>query len=71
MQIYEALIELMALAGKVSDGVVSSDQPFGPRLLEAAALEDQFRAWYASLPSQLKWSKENCQNSPAGFFLLQ
>lgn len=71
MQIYEALVELMILSGKITDGIVNSEKRIGSHFLTAAVLEQEFRQWYSALPPRFKWTQENCRNSPANFFLLQ
>ncbi|KAF1955049.1 hypothetical protein CC80DRAFT_475133 [Byssothecium circinans] len=74
-QIYEALLDLMELAGKLTenmdprsqspDSVIDRDQ-----YLRMAALDREFSTWYARLPEQLKWTSANIVAAPFSFFLL-
>ncbi|CAI6334841.1 unnamed protein product [Periconia digitata] len=73
--IYEALLDLMELAGKITENmdprsqspesVVDRDQ-----YLRMAALDREFSTWYARLPEPLKWTPTNIANGPFSFFLL-
>ena len=72
--IYEALIDLMELAGKITenmdprsqnDSVIDRNQ-----YLRMAALDREFSNWYARLPEQLRWTPSNIATAPFSFFLL-
>jgi hypothetical protein len=74
-QIYEALLDLMELAGKITenmnpqaqnaDSVIDRNQ-----YLRMAALDREFSTWYARLPEQLRWTPANIATAPFSFFLL-
>ncbi|KAF1935429.1 hypothetical protein EJ02DRAFT_507073 [Clathrospora elynae] len=78
--IYEALLDLMELAGKITENtdphrsqntnsdshtVVDRDQ-----YMRMAALDREFSSWYARLPEQLRWTSNNIATAPFSFFLL-
>jgi hypothetical protein len=74
--IYEALIDLMELAGKITenmdprstqhaDSVIDRNQ-----YLRMAALDREFSNWYARLPELLQWTPANIATAPFSFFLL-
>lgn len=75
-QIYEALLVLMELAGKITDNIEArvsmSDTVVidHDAYLRMAALDREFGRWYARLPDPLKWSPENIRTAPLSFFLL-
>jgi hypothetical protein len=73
-QIYEALIDLMELAGKIADGMDSRHAPDVSidrnAYLRMAALDREFSNWYARLPEQLRWTPHNIATAPFSFFLL-
>jgi len=75
-QIYEALLDLMELAGKITDNIEArvsmSDTAIidHDAYLRMAALDREFGRWYAKLPDSLKWSPENIRTAPLSFFLL-
>ncbi|PGH26432.1 hypothetical protein AJ80_01930 [Polytolypa hystricis UAMH7299] len=73
-QIYEALLDLMELAGKITENM-------DPRLqgdlhmdhnayLRMASLDREMNNWYSRLPEQLKWTPANVATAPFSFFLL-
>jgi hypothetical protein len=73
-QIYEALLDLMELAGKITENME-------PRMqldlaidrdayLRMAALDREFGSWYSRLPAPLKWTPHNINTAPFSFFLL-
>jgi hypothetical protein len=72
-QIYEALLDLMELAGKITEntgqgetgGAVDRDA-----YLRMAALDREFGAWYARLPEALRWTPQNINSAPLSFFML-
>ncbi|KAL5401045.1 hypothetical protein PMIN03_011851 [Paraphaeosphaeria minitans] len=74
-QVYEALIDLMELAGKITenmDPLKQSSEPLIDRnqYLRMAALDREFSTWYARLPEQLRWTPANIATAPFSFFLL-
>ncbi|KAF2440096.1 hypothetical protein P171DRAFT_489873 [Karstenula rhodostoma CBS 690.94] len=74
-QIYEALIDLMELAGKITenmDPLKQNSEPIVDRnqYLRMAALDREFSTWYARLPEQLRWTSANIATAPFSFFLL-
>lgn len=74
-QIYEALIDLMELAGKITenmDPLKQNSEPIVDRnqYLRMAALDREFSTWYARLPEQLRWTPANIATAPFSFFLL-
>lgn len=84
--IYEALLDLMELAGKITENMdphrpnqnISPDTQMNSsstavdrnQYLRMAALDREFSSWYARLPEQLKWTPNNIQMAPFSFFLL-
>ena len=74
-QIYEALIDLMELAGKITENMDPLKQNTGSvidrnQYLRMAALDREFSTWYARLPEQLRWTPANIATAPFSFFLL-
>ena len=74
-QIYEALIDLMELAGKItenSDPLKHNNSSTVDRnqYLRMATLDREFSSWYARLPEQLRWTSANISTAPFSFFLL-
>lgn len=74
-QIYEALIDLMELAGKITENMDPRSQSPDSAIdrdqyLRMAALDREFSTWYARLPEQLKWAPANITTAPFSFFLL-
>ncbi|KAF2492446.1 hypothetical protein BU16DRAFT_466772, partial [Lophium mytilinum] len=74
-QIYEALLDLMELAGKITENMDPRSQ--GPdavidrnQYLRMAALDREFSNWYARLPDTLRWTPANINAAPFSFFLL-
>ncbi|KAF1846269.1 uncharacterized protein K460DRAFT_339333 [Cucurbitaria berberidis CBS 394.84] len=76
--IYEALIDLMELAGKITENMDPhlSQNPESHtsvdrnQYLRMAALDREFSSWYARLPEQLRWTPNNIATAPFSFFLL-
>jgi hypothetical protein len=73
--IYEALIDLMELAGKITENMdPHSKNPDSAidrnQYMRMAALDREFSSWYARLPEQLRWTPNNIANAPFSFFLL-
>ncbi|KAL1596474.1 hypothetical protein SLS60_009120 [Paraconiothyrium brasiliense] len=74
-QIYEALIDLMELAGKITENMDPLKQNTESvvdrnQYLRMAALDREFSTWYARLPEQLRWTPANIATAPFSFFLL-
>jgi Fungal specific transcription factor domain len=71
-QIYEALIDLMELAGKITDmrDSKSTTDTDHSAYLRMAALDRELGAWYSKLPKPLQWIPENINTAPFSFFLL-
>jgi hypothetical protein len=73
--IYEALIDLMELAGKITENMdphsrnpeSATDRTQYSRL---KTLDREFNRWYACLPEQLQWTSDNIATAPISFFLL-
>jgi hypothetical protein len=81
MQIYQALFELMEIAGKItaithpsipSSSSSSFARPDHDRVvyLRMAALDSELEKWYTRLPEALKYTAENAATAPPSFFLL-
>lgn len=71
-QIYDALIDLMELAGKITDmrDSKSSTDTDHSAYLRMAALDRELGAWYSKLAKPLQWIPENINTAPFSFFLL-
>jgi hypothetical protein len=73
-QIYEALLDLMELAGKITENLDPRSQTDAnidrEAYLRMAALDREFGNWYQRLPEKLKWKPSNINNAPFSFFLL-
>jgi hypothetical protein len=74
-RIYEALLDLMELAGKITENMDSrsiSDSSVIDRdaYLRMASLDREFGSWYARLPEALRWTPENIRTAPLAFFML-
>ncbi|KAL3477265.1 fungal-specific transcription factor domain-containing protein [Aspergillus californicus] len=77
LQIYQALFELMELAGKIP-GIVTTHYTLFSRntqhdravYLRMAALDSELEKWYIRLPESLKYTAENAKTAPPPFFLL-
>ncbi|OCL04444.1 hypothetical protein AOQ84DRAFT_416253 [Glonium stellatum] len=74
-QIYEALLDLMELAGKITENMDPRSQ--GPdavigrnQYLRMAALDREFSNWYARLLDALRWTPANINTALFSFFLL-
>jgi hypothetical protein len=78
--IYEALLYLMELAGKITENMdphrsqnATSDSHAAVdrnQYMRMAALDREFSSWYARLPEQLRWTPANIATAPFSFFLL-
>ncbi|KAF2265491.1 hypothetical protein CC78DRAFT_493402 [Lojkania enalia] len=74
-QVYEALLDLMELAGKITENMDPRTQNHGTTIdrdqyLRMAALDREFSNWYARLPECLRWTPANIATAPFSFFLL-
>ena len=71
-QVYEALIDLMELAGKITDmrDAKSTTDTDHSAYLRMSALDRELGAWYSKLPRALQWIPENINTAPFSFFLL-
>jgi hypothetical protein len=75
-QIYEELLDLMELAGKIAeirDSEAQSSQDLdkaNSAYLYVMNLDRQLQTWYRRLPENLVWNPENIQAAPFSFFLL-
>ncbi|KIX98580.1 uncharacterized protein Z520_05881 [Fonsecaea multimorphosa CBS 102226] len=74
-QAWDALLELMELAIKVSSHITNAastselNEATG-KLVAAAALHGELESWQRNLPAQLRWNAENVQSSRAMFFFI-
>ncbi|KAI9812436.1 MAG: hypothetical protein M1827_004667 [Pycnora praestabilis] len=69
--IYEALLDLMDVAGKITEDLDTRPLPTDNNAyLAMAALDRELNSWYMRLPGSLKWSPTNVQTAPFSFFLL-
>jgi hypothetical protein len=75
-QIYEELLDLMELAGKIAEIRDSGEQAAqdvdkaNSAYLYVMNLDRQLQTWYRRLPENLSWKPENIQTAPFSFFLL-
>ncbi|PVH68817.1 hypothetical protein DL98DRAFT_474418 [Cadophora sp. DSE1049] len=78
-QIYEELLDLMELAGKITEirgpeVPGSRDRDRDPdnanRYMYVLNLDRQLQTWYRRLPASLVWKPENIATAPFSFFLL-
>jgi hypothetical protein len=73
--IYEALIDLMELAGKITENMDTRSNNLGSAIdctqhKRMAALHREFSTWYDRLPENLQWTPNNIATAPSSFFLL-
>ncbi|KEF56742.1 uncharacterized protein A1O9_06932 [Exophiala aquamarina CBS 119918] len=70
-KIYCSLLELMTLAGKISEiQEVGANRLDLKAYLSMAALDRELNQWYSHLPQHLRWKTHNISTAPASFFLL-
>jgi hypothetical protein len=75
-QIYEELLDLMELAGKIAEiqdpesRALQSVEKIDEAYLYVMNLDRQLQAWYRRLPKNLVWNPENIRTAPFSFFLL-
>lgn len=71
-KVYEALLDLMDIAGQITDILgsqnISSDNDAYFRM---AALDKSLHKWYNNLSCDLKWTTKNVATAPFSFHLLQ
>ncbi|KEF53682.1 uncharacterized protein A1O9_10082 [Exophiala aquamarina CBS 119918] len=73
-QIYEALLDLMELAGKITE-IMDQASKLNTNIdhhvyFRMSALHRELESWYSRLPKTLQWSADNIATSPFSFFLL-
>jgi hypothetical protein len=73
--IYEALIDLMELAGKITENMDWRSKNTGSTIdcaqhKRMTALHREFSTWYDRLPPNLQWTPTNIASAPSSFFLL-
>jgi hypothetical protein len=73
--IYEALIDLMELSGKITESIDSHLNNAGPspnstHRKRMTAVHREFSTWYDRLPDKLRWTPNNIATAPFSFFLL-
>ncbi|KAF4338903.1 transcription factor nirA [Fusarium beomiforme] len=83
-EIYEQLIELMELAGRIVEirdnsnsnkgaeqtGTFVTNEAEENRYLQVINLDRQLQNWYRRLPDRLAWKPSNVKTAPYSFFLL-
>lgn len=71
---YEALLDLMELAGKITDIMDKASKPNAQLdqhvYITMAALNRELETWYSRLPPSLQWTAENIEGAPFSYFLL-
>ncbi|KKY25831.1 putative nitrogen assimilation transcription factor nit-4 [Diplodia seriata] len=73
-QIYEALIDLMEIAGKAAENREATAVAGGSfdrtDYRSLVALDRELNGWNSRLPEALKWESANIQTAPRSFFVL-
>ncbi|KAL4727470.1 hypothetical protein ACLX1H_006384 [Fusarium chlamydosporum] len=83
-EIYEQLIELMELAGRIVEirdltssnkaaeqtGTFAANEAEENRYLQVINLDRQLQNWYRRLPDRMAWKPSNVKTAPYSFFLL-
>jgi hypothetical protein len=73
-EIYEHLLELMELAGKIieiRDPRIAATQAMNEdAYLQVMNLDRQLQTWYRRLPEKLAWKSSNIQTAPSPYFIL-
>ena len=73
-QIYEELLELMEMSGKIveiQDPRITETQAVNDNAyLQVMTLDRQLQTWYRRLPEKLTWKPANIQTAPSSYFLL-
>jgi hypothetical protein len=70
---YEALLDLMDLAGRTTEiggSTALAEKSDYELYTGVSGLDAELNRWYNTLPEQLRWTPENIQTAPFGFFLL-
>lgn len=71
---YEALLDLMELAGKITEIMDKASKPNAQLdqhvYITMAALNRELETWYSRLPLSLQWTAENIEGAPFSYFLL-
>ncbi|KAF9888473.1 hypothetical protein FE257_008580 [Aspergillus nanangensis] len=68
-QVYEALLELMELAGQIAD-ILETSTFDRQTHFQLAALDRELTTWYAQLSHSLEYQAENVRTAPLSFFHL-
>lgn len=73
-QVYEALLDLMELAGKITE-IMDQASKLNTSIdhhvyFRMSALHRELESWYARLPESLSWNAHNIATAPFSFFLL-
>ncbi|KPI41135.1 putative transcriptional regulatory protein [Cyphellophora attinorum] len=73
-QVYEALLDLMELAGKITE-IMDSASKLSSNIdhhvyFRMSALHRELESWYSRLPEALAWNASNISTAPFSFFLL-
>lgn len=73
-QIYEALLDLMELAGKITE-IMDQASKLSTNIdhhiyFRMSSLHKEVESWYSRLPKPLQWTAENIATAPFSFFLL-
>ena len=75
-RIYEALIDLMEIAGKITENtehrkqIIADQTPDQSAYFRMAALDRELHNWAARLPADLRYTEENRATAPLSFYLL-
>ncbi|KAK5169772.1 uncharacterized protein LTR77_005750 [Saxophila tyrrhenica] len=74
-RIYEALIDLMEIAGKIVENtehrkMYNEQTPDQSAYFRMAALDREIHNWAARLPADLRYTEENRATAPFSFYLL-
>ncbi|CEI65175.1 hypothetical protein FVEN_g12317 [Fusarium venenatum] len=83
-EIYEQLIELMELAGRIVEirdltssnraaehaGTFATNEAEENKYLQVINLDRQLQNWYRRLPDRMAWKPSNVKTAPYSFFLL-
>ncbi|KAK1676595.1 fungal-specific transcription factor domain-containing protein [Colletotrichum godetiae] len=81
VEIYDQLVELMELAGRIVEARDSRQAPKSAHereradgeedaYLQSANLDRQLQNWYRRLPEHLQWKPANIKHAPFSYFLL-
>lgn len=75
MQIYEALLDLMEIAGNIIEimdqaSTLNNSVDSNHVFVRMANLNRELEMWYTRLPKHLRWSSENLNSAPFPFFIL-